>query len=158
MRIQEIKDYLKRHHYLIFRYKSDFYSLIRNKYLFYQTYSLVPTDGFPQKRRTIEELYICNGILLIDAVDDIDIPAWDDPIWETYEAIRHCAIIYGNEIHFSYKGVGYWITQTNDGRCYLSDSFENTQSFDSCRELFDRPCVDGCTLKDIWDKVTVDHC
>ena len=38
--------------------------------------------------------------MFILEIEHIEIPEWDAPSWETYKAVRHCAIIHGNEIHF----------------------------------------------------------
>ena len=162
MTIQEIKNYLKKHFFLIFRYKSEYYSLKRSQSLFRTRYSLIATDTLHQQRNSLEELceqvYICNGTLLIEAIKHMEIPEWDDPSWETYEAVRHSAIVYGNEIHFLYNQRSYWITHTSEGLSQLSDDLGNTQSFNSCHDLFENACIDNNTLKDIWGKVIVDAC
>lgn len=160
--IQEIKSYLKKHHFFTFVYNSQFYTLKRSQSLFCPQYSLIATDALPQHRNSLEELceqvYISNGTPLIEAIKYIEIPELNDPAWETYEAIRHSAIVYGNEIHFLYRGKGYWIAHTSDGLSHLSDDLGNTQSFNSCRELFDNARIDGSKLEAIWEKVTVDAC
>ncbi len=162
MTIQEIEIYLKKHFFLVFRYDSEYYSLKRNQSLFCSQYSLIATDALPQQRNSLEELceqvYISNGTLLIEALKHIEIPEANDPSWETYEAVRHGAIVYGHEIHFSYNGINYWIAHTNDGMSHLSDDLGNTQWFNSCRDLFENARIDSSTLEDIWEKVIVDAC
>lgn len=162
MTIQEIKIYLKKHFFFVFRYNSEYYSLQKSQSLFRPQYRLIATDALPQQRNSLEELceqvYISQGTLLIEAFKHMEIPAVNDPSWETYEAVRHSAIVYGQEIHFSYNGIGYWITHTSDGLSYLSDDLENTQRFNSCRDLFEDARIDGSTLEDVWEKVIVDAC
>ncbi len=162
MTMQEIKIYLKKYCYLVFIYQAECYSLKRSRCLFRTRYSLIATDTLPQQRNSLEELceqvYICNGTLLIEAIKHMEIPGWDDPSWETYEAVRHSAIVYGNEIHFQYNRTGYWIAHTSEGSSHLSDDFGNTQNYNSCRELFEHARIDGHALKDIWENVIVDAC
>ena len=111
MTIQEIKNHLKEHFFLIFRYKSSYYSLQKSKSLFCPIYSLIATDTLPQQRDSLEKLceqvFVCNDTLLIEAIKDMEIPESNDPSWETYEAVRHNAIVYGNEIHFLYNERDY---------------------------------------------------
>lgn len=162
MTIQEIKEYLKKHFFLVFRYNSKYYSLKRSQFLFYSQYSLIPTDSLPHQRNSLEELfeqvYISNGTLLFEAIKQMEIPKFDDPSWKTYEAIRHSAIVYGNEIHFSYNGRSYWIAHTSDGASHLSDDLGNIQKFSSCRDLFENARIDDCTLEDVWGKAIVGSC
>ena len=103
MAIQEIKSYLKKHFFLVFRYNSEYYTLKRSQSLFNPQYSLVATDGLSHLKNSLEELceqvYISNDTRLIEAIRHIEIPELNDPSWETYEAVRHSAIVYGNEIH-----------------------------------------------------------
>ena len=162
MTIQEIKNYLKKYSSLVFSYHSEYYSLMRSHSLFVLRYSLVATDAAPQQRKSLELLCtqasLGNGILLADAIRDIEIPDWSDPSWTSYEAVRHTAIIYGSEVHFLYHGIGYWISHDNDGAAYLSDDLGSTQRFRSCRDLFENARVEGSTLADIWKNVSVDAC
>lgn len=162
MTIQEIKIYLKKHFFLVFRYNSEYYTLKKSQSLFCPQYSLIATDALPHHRNSLEELceqvYISNGTLLIEAIKHIEIPELNDPSWETYEAVRHSAIVYGNEIHFSYHGKSYWIAHTSDGLYHLSDDLGNTQRFNSCRDLFEEARIDGSTLEEIWKNVIVDAC
>ncbi len=162
MTIQEIRICLKKHGSFVFMYNSQCYTLKRSRFLFCPQYSLIATDALPQRRNSLEKLceqaYISNGTLLIEVIQYIEIPEGNDPSWETYEAIRHSAIVYGNEIHFSYRGKSYWIAQTSDGSSHLSDDSGNTQWFSSCRDLFDKTRIDGCTLEAIWEKAAVDAC
>lgn len=162
MTIQEIKIYLKKHFFLVFRYNSEYYTLKKSQSLFCPQYSLIATDALPHHRNSLEELceqvYISNGTLLIEAIKHIEIPELNDPSWETYEAVRHSAIVYGNEIHFSYHGKSYWIARTSDGLSQLSDDLGNTQRFNSCRDLFEEARIDGSTLEGIWKNVIVDAC
>ena len=162
MTIQEIKIYLRKHFFLVFRYNSEYYSLKRSQSLFCPQYSLIATDAQPYYRNSLEELceqvYISNDTLLIEAIRHIEIPELNDSSWETYEAVRHSAIVYGNEIHFSYQGKSYWIAHTSDGLSHLSDDLGNTQWFNSCRDLFEDARIDGSTLEDIWKRVVVDAC
>lgn len=162
MTIREIKTYLKKHYFLIFRYKSEYYSLKRDQTLFKPVYSLITTDLICQQRSSLEglceQVYICNGTLLIEAIKYMEIPEWDDPCWETYNAVRHSAIVYGNEIYFSYNQKRYWIAHTSEGLSHLSDNLGNTQTFNTCRDLFEKSRIDGHTLEDIWKKVIVDTC
>lgn len=162
MTIQEIKVYFKKHFFLIFRYNSEYYSLKRSYPLFCSQYGLIATDGQPYYRNTLEELceqvYINNDTLLIEAIKEIEIPEFNDPSWETYKAVKHSAIVYGNEIHFLYNGKSYWIAHTSDGSSYLSDDLGNAQKFSSCRDLFENARIDGSTLEGIWEKVIVDAC
>ncbi|HAU87211.1 MAG TPA: hypothetical protein DCW90_17510 [Lachnospiraceae bacterium] len=162
MTIQEIERYLKKHHFLIFKYQSAYYTLMRSSSRFCNQYTLIATDTFNQQRNSLEELceqvYICNGTLLGEAIKYIEIPKWEDVSWETYEAVRHSAIVHGNEIHFFYKQRDYWIAHASDGSSHLSDDLGNTQRFSSCRDLFRYARIDGKTLKDIWEDVSVDAC
>ncbi len=162
MTIQEVEIHLRKHFFLVFRYNSKFYSLKRIQSLFCSQYSLIATDMQPYYRNSLEELceqvYICNDTLLIEAIRHIEIPELNDPSWETYEAVRHSAIVYGNEIRFSYHGKSYWIAHTSDGLSHLSDGLGNTQRFNSCRDLFEDARIDGSTLESIWEKVVVDAC
>ena len=162
MSIQDINLYLKKHFFLVFRYKSEYYTLMKRNSLFGSQYSLVATDGLFQQRNSLEELceqvYISKDTLLIEAIKHIEIPALEDPAWRTYEAVKHCSIVHRNEINFSYNGRNYWIAHTNKGFSHLSDDFENTQMFNSCSELFENARIDGKTLKDIWGQVIVYAC
>lgn len=162
MTIQEIKIYLKKHYFLVFRYNSEYYTLKKSQSLFCPQYSLIATDALPHHHNSLEELceqvYISNDTLLIEAIKHIEIPELNDPSWETYEAVRHSAIVYGNEIHFSYYGKSYWIAHTSDGLSHLSDDLGNTQRFNSCRDLFEEARIDGSTLEGIWKNVIVDAC
>ena len=162
MTVQEIKAYLKKHFFLVFKYHSEYYSLKRGQSLFCSQYCLVATDSLLHWRNSLEELceqvYMSDGTLLIEAIKYMEIPELDDPSWKTYGAVRHSAIVYENEIHFSYNGKGYWIAHTSDGLSHLSDDLGNTQMFDSCRDLFENARIDGSTLEEIWGKVIVDSC
>lgn len=162
MTIQEIKIYLKKHFFLVFRYNSEYYTIRRSQFLFCTKYSLIATDALTHHRNSLKELieqvYISNGILLIEAIKDIEIPEKGDFSWRTYEAIRHSVIVHGNEVHFSYNGKGYWIAHTSDGLSHLSDNLGNTQWFNSSRDLFEEARINGNTLKDIWKNVIVDVC
>lgn len=162
MTIHEIDIYLKKHFFLIFRYKSEYYSLKKSQSLFRTKYSLIATDTLYHHRNSLKELceqvYICNGTLLIEAIKHMEIPKWDDPSWKTYEAIRHSAIVYGNEIHFLYNQRSYWIAHTSEGLPHLSDDLGNTQIFYSFHDLFENARIDDNTLKDIWENVVVDAC
>lgn len=101
--IQEIKTYLQQHTFLVFCYRSEFYTLERHKSLFGFRYRFVATDAMPQQRNSLEELceqvYV-DGTLLMDVIQQAAIPECSDPVWETYEAVRHNAIVHGREIHF----------------------------------------------------------
>lgn len=162
MTIREINEYLDKHFYLIFKYRNEYFSLQKSKALFHPMYSLIAPDKLYQQRESLVELctQVCinDGILLIDAINYIEIPSWDDPSWETYEAVRHCAIVYKTEIHFIYDGRSYWITHTSDGLSLLSDDLGNAQCFNSCHELFECALIDGTSLMRIWEKVIVDSC
>ena len=162
MIIQEIKAYLKKYSFLVFEYHSEYYSLIRSKSILGPRYSFIATDAPPQQCTSLDKLCaqvsIGNDTLLADAIQDIKIPDWSDPSWESYNAVRHTAIVYGTEVHFFYHGTGYWIAHAIDGTSHLSDDFGNTQHFSSCRDLFEYARIDGRTLADIWDSVVVDAC
>lgn len=161
MTIQEIKMYLQQHTFLVFCYRSEFYTLERRQSLFGFRYRFVTTNAMPQQRNSLEELceQVCvDGTLLMNVIQQAAIPEWSDPVWETYEAVRHNATVHGREIHFSYRGRDYWISHTKEGRSYLSDDFDNTQAFGSCRELFENARINGNTLKDIWGETIVDAC
>ncbi len=162
MTIREIDIYLSKHSFLIFRYQAGYYTLLKKRSLFRTQYILIATDALPQHRSSLEKLceqvYICDDTLLGEAVEKIEVPDWQDPSWETYEAVRHCAIVHGNEIHFLYGKRDYWISHVNKGMSYLSDDLGNNQSFISCRSLFEDARIDGKKLKDIWKQVTVDGC
>ena len=120
MTIQEIKKYLKKHNLLTFEYGSEFYSIERSHSLFCTQYSLLDTDALPQRRDSLEKLceqvYIGNGVLLSEAIHSIGIPEPDDSSWKTYKAVLHSAIVCGNEIHFFFRGKGYWIAYADDGK------------------------------------------
>ena len=162
MTIQEIKNYLKKHSFLVFRFQSEYYSLERIHSPFCVQYRLIATDSLPEQRNSLEELceqvYICDGTLLSEAIGHMESPKWNDPSWETYEAVRHGAIVHGNEIHFQYNQRYYWITCTSDGVAHFIDDLGNTQDFNSCRDLFAYVRINGHTLKDIWNEVIVDAC
>ena len=93
-----------------------------------------------------------------EAIHSIGIPEPDDSSWKTYKAVLHSAIVCGNEIHFFFRGKGYWIAYADDGKAHLSDNTGNTQWFDSCRALFKDARIDGDALEDIWGEVIVDSC
>lgn len=162
MTVQEIKKYLKEHTSLTFRYHSKYYSLKRRKSLLGSWYSLIATDAVLCQRDSLEALCeqgtIGNGTPLMEAIREMEIPEWSDPAWETYEAVRHSAIVGGCEISFSYGGRNYWIAYTGDGAAHLSDNLGNTQSFRSCRDLWEKARINGESLADIWEKVAVDSC
>lgn len=162
MTIQEIENYLEKHFFLVFSYHSEYYSLMRSHSPFGLRYSLVTTDAPPQQCKSLDKLCaqvsIGNDTLLADAIQDIKIPDWSDPSWESYNAVRHTAIVYGTEVHFFYHGTGYWIAHAIDGTSHLSDDFGNTQHFSSCRDLFEYARIEGSTLADIWKNVSVDAC
>ncbi len=162
MTIYDIINYLKEHSSLVFKYKSEYYSLQKKKSLFHSVYRLVGTDVPPQQRKSLEDLceqvYISDDTLLCKAINYIEIPKWDDPAWASYEAVRHNVIVYNHEIHFLYNGRYYWIAHSHNGLSHLSDDLGNTQNFNSCRDLFENARIDGNTLKDIWGKVIVDAC
>lgn len=162
MTIDSIRSCLKDHSSVVFRYNSEYYSLRKKKLLSRTVYILVGTDMIHQQRDSLEELcdqvYISDGIRLSAAFAEIEIPEWNDPAWESYEAVRHQAIVYHQEIHFCYQSKYYWIAYAHDGQTYLSDEQGNTQSFLSARALFENARIDGYLLKDIWKKVTVDAC
>ena len=162
MTIQEIEIYLKKHFFLVFSYHSEYYSLKRHRSLFCPQYSFISTDGPSQQRNSLKKLceqaYTKDGTLLIEAIKCIEIPEWRDSSWETYEAVRHIAVVYGVEIHFLYKRTGYWITHAGDGRSVLSDDSGFSQTFDSCLDLFRYALIDGFPLESIWEKVVVDSC
>ena len=162
MTIREIGIYLKKHNFLVFRYRSGYYSLVRRRSLFCTRYCLIATDALPEQRNSLEELcgqvFLCDGTLLADAIGYMEIPKWDDPSFETYEAVRHGAIVHGSEIHFRYKQRDYWITHTPDGVSHFIDYLGNTQDFNSCRDLFTDVRINGDPLRDIWCDVIVDAC
>jgi hypothetical protein len=116
----------------------------------------------PQQRDSLEELcnqvYIFEDTRLSKAIAYIEIPEWNDPAWESYEAVRHNVIVNNQEIHFLYNGRYYWVAHSHNGLSHLSDELGNSQSFASGRELFENARIDGYSLKDIWEKVTVDAC
>lgn len=162
MTIDSISSCLKDHSSVVFRYNSEYYSLRKKNLLSRTVYILVGTDMIPQQRDSLEELcdqvYISDGIRLSAAFAEIEIPEWNDPAWESYEAVRHQVIVYHQEIHFCYQNKYYWIAYAHDGQTYLSDEQGNTQSFLSARALFENARIDGYLLKDIWKKVTGDAC
>lgn len=162
MTIYDIKGYLKYHSSLVFKYNSEYYSLQKRNALFQPVYILVGTDMFPRQRDSLEELcnqvYISDDTLLSKAIAYIEIPEWNDPAWESYEAVRHNVIVYNQEIHFFYNGRYYWVAHSDNGLSQLSDELGNSQRFTSGRELFEKARIDGYSLKDIWEKVTVDAC
>lgn len=49
MTVQEIEDYLKRQGFLIFKYQSEYYSLMKNRTLFGARYSLIASDALYQR-------------------------------------------------------------------------------------------------------------
>ena len=157
-----IKMHLDKHHYLIFKYKSIVYSLQKKFSLFHSTYRLITTDCLCGQYKSLEDLfcnvYMGDGTLLMEAIDNIELHKWDDPMWEEYEVVRHCAIIYRNEIHFFYNEVSYWISHNNRQIACLSDDFGCSQSFATCYELFENARINGATLKAIWNEVIVDAC
>ena len=162
MTIQEIEIYLKKHFFLVFRYDTKYYTIRRSQSLLNTQYYLIATDTLPHCQNSLEELceqvYMSNGTLLAEAFKHIEIPEQNDPSWETYEAIRHSAIVNGNEIHFVYKQRHYWIAHTHEGLSHLSDDLGNTQYFNSCSDLFKDARIDGSRLEDMWKNVVVDAC
>lgn len=162
MTMYDIKGYLKNHSSLVFKYNSEYFSLQKRNALFQPVYILVGTDMLPQQRDSLEELcnqvYISDGTHLSKAIAYIEIPECNDPAWESYEAVRHNVIVYNQEIHFLYNGRYYWVAHSDNGLSHLSDELGNSQCFTSGRELFENARIDGCSLKDIWEKVTVDAC
>ena len=162
MTMSDINAYLQDHSSLVFKYNSEYYSLQKKNSLFQSMYIFLGTDVLPKQCDSLEELcnqiYISDDVCLSKAIASIEIPEWNDPTWGSYEAVRHNVIIYNQEIHFLYNGRYYWVTHSHNGLSYLSDDLGNTQSFASCRELFENARIDGHSLKDIWEKVTVDAC
>lgn len=162
MTIQDIKKHLDTHCFLIFKYESLYYSLQKVKTLFQTVYRLINTDMLCQQRDSLEKLFnqvnIRDGIILREALNDIELPKWDDPSWESYEAVRHSVAVYRNEIYFLYEGRYFWISHSNDGQTYLSDDFGNTQRFNSSHDLFRNARIDSKSLKDIWETVIVESC
>ena len=160
MTIHEIKVYLKKHYFIVFRYKSEYYTLRRSPSLFGSKYCLIATDALPHCSNSIEELceqvYMSTGTLFKEAINDIEIFEDDDVSWGTYEAIRHIALVHGNEIHFLYNQRSYWITQPRKDLSELCDDLGNIQTFNSYRDLFKDARIDGYTLEDIWKYVIVD--
>ncbi len=162
MTLSEIEKYLRKHRYLIFRYNNDYFTLRMTRPLFKTRYSLIPTDAPSQHRPTLEEL--CDNVIidtdtsLRKAIQSIEMLDWNNSSWESFEAIRHCAIVHGTEIQFSYEGKDYWIAHTEDGLSHLSDEAGNTQFFGSCKELFSNARINGESLNDIWEKVIVKNC
>lgn len=159
MTIQEIKTYLEAQQFLVFKYQSEYYSLVKNSSLLSTSYRLIATDGDEQQQNSLEEL--CRrarigGVLFAEAIKHIEIQKWNDPIGETYEAIRHYSIVHGSEVHFFYHQRDYWIAFTPEGLSHLSDDLGNTQFFSSCHDLFEYARIDGKTLKEIWKDVFVD--
>ena len=63
-----------------------------------------------------DQVYISDGIRLSAAFAEIEIPEWNDPAWESYEAVRHQVIVYHQEIHFCYQSKYYWIAYARDGQ------------------------------------------
>ncbi|MBR4743911.1 MAG: hypothetical protein IK082_06960 [Oscillospiraceae bacterium] len=162
MTILEIEMYLRRHHFLIFRFNNDYYTLKKTKSFIKTIYSLIPTDAPSQHGSTLEEL--CDNVMienhtsLREAIQSIVVPDWNDSSWESFEAIRHCAIVHGSEIKFFYEGKDYWIAHVDSCSFHLSDNAGDTQVFASCRELFSCARINGKTLKEIWNNVIVDAC
>ena len=91
MTIDSISSCLKDHSSVVFRYNSEYYSLRKKNLLSKTVYILVGTDMIPQQRDSLEELcdqvYISDGIRLSAAFAEIEIPEWNDPAWESYEAV-----------------------------------------------------------------------
>jgi len=158
--ILEIDNYLKKHFSLMFKYGSEYYSLKRYKSRFCPKYSFIATDEPPVERKSLEELcaqvYVGKNIPLSEVVIHIEIPDWNNPDWESYEAIRHIAVVYRDEIHFSYQEKTYWIAYSVDGTAHLSDDDGRTQTFSSCRDLFANAQIGGKSLAEIWKNVVVD--
>ena len=50
MTIQEIEKYIKTHDYLVFKYQSEYYSLVKKSSLLGASYCLIATDGGQQQR------------------------------------------------------------------------------------------------------------
>ena len=158
--ILEIDNYLKKHFSLMFKYGSEYYSLKRYKSRFCPKYSFIATDEPPVERKSLEELcaqvYVGKNIPLSEVVIHIEIPDWNNPDWESYEAIRHIAVVYRDEIYFSYQEKTYWIAYSVDGTAHLSDDDGRTQTFSSCRDLFANAQIGGKSLAEIWKNVVVD--
>ena len=160
MTLHEIESYLRKNQQLLFKYRSEFYTIRKNRSFFRSRYSLITEDLSYQKKSLealCKEARICNDIVLVDAINDMIVPEEDDSVWETYEAIRHQVIVHGAEINFSYHGRNYWIAHTRNGS-HLSDELGNHQYINSRRELFEHARIDGKPLKDIWEEVTILSC
>lgn len=159
MTIQEIKTYLKKS-WLEFKYGSKFYCITKERSLFATRYCLYAADWPPQRRNSLEELleqvYISEDTLLIDAIEHIELPPWPESVMETYEGIRYFAIVCQCEINFVYNnGREYWITHPRKDLSGLYDDLGNAQEFRTASELFEKARIDGKTLQDIWEEVTV---
>ena len=160
MEISDIQNHLKKHGYLMFEYKSMCYSLQRKATWRGVSYQLVDTDHPPIESHSLEDLiseaHLFDGSILRDRLDHLVVPDSNDPFWETYEAIRHCVVLYAQEIHFKYNNRYYWIV-LDDHAC-LTDDTGNLQQFDSPQELFMQARIDEKTLKEIWEDIEVDAC
>lgn len=74
--------YLQQHTFLVFCYRSEFYTLERRQSLFGFRYRFVTTDAMPQQRNSLEELceQVCvDGTLLMNVIQQAAIPEWSDP-------------------------------------------------------------------------------
>ena len=96
MTIQEIEKYIKTHDYLVFKYQSEYYSLVKKSSLLGASYCLIATDGGQQQRNSLEAL--CgqariSGTLLGEAIKQAEIPEADDPAWQTYEGIAPSCMV-----------------------------------------------------------------
>lgn len=163
MNYKKIKEILKAHNCLIFKYKSKYYSIRKIRRIFFTKYLLMDTDNLPQQYNSLSELYanacMHDGAHFSDVELIIEICDGEDYINDlSFEAIRHDAVIYGKEIHFCYKNIGYWIAQTPNGIWHLTDEFGNSQEFYSCNHLFFDARIDNKSLKEIWDELDIDTC
>lgn len=154
-----MKQYLRQHYFLMFRYKSVYYSIQKKNELFRTVFYLIDADNPPIRRDSLDELFhqvqLHDGAFLSEIEAFIEVPAWNDCSWLCYEAIRHSVIVYNSEIEFYYKERHYWIAHTSNGKSHLSDNLGNVQYFNSPYDLFESARIGNKKLQEIWDEVII---
>ncbi len=162
MTLDGIEGLLKTRGFLVFLYCGKCYSLQMLKQNSGYVYRFIDANCSPTQDDSLENLvaHSCldNGIILRACLNDIFIPSWNSPIWETYQAIRHCVIVYHQEVHFFFHDRSYWICFPSSGHACLNDDSGFQQEFDSATMLFEHARIEGQGLEKIWRYVSVDSC
>lgn len=73
----------------------------------------------------------------------------------SFEAVMTDVVKRHSELHFSYKGVFYWIAHFDKGS-HISDENGNTQYFNNAQTLFQEATIRGKHLSEIWSEIEID--